>query len=312
MQITFPSKPKIVKQEGNVAVFEIEDCYPGYGITLGNALRRVLLSSLRGAAITGIKIKGIQHEFSTIDGVLESVLDIILNLKKIRFRLHSEEPVKVFLKAKGEKEVKAGDIQVTSDVEVVSKDAHVATLTSKKTELEMEIEVSPGLGYESVDLRKKERLEVGQVAVDAIYSPVLKVDFEVEDMRVGERTDYNKLIIEIETDGTILPADALRDASKILADHFMAIYAIEEDKKEKGKKTVSKEKSKDDDVSKTKIEELKLSLRTITILSEAGIKTVGGLTRKKEEDIKETKGLGDKGINEIKKALKKLGLSLRD
>lgn len=315
MQITLPSKPKIIKQEDNRAVFEIEGCYPGYGITLGNALRRVLLSSLSGAAITGVKIKGIQHEFSTIDGVLESVLDIILNLKMVRVKLYSDEPVKIFLKARGEKEVKAKDIQTTSDVEIISKDAHIATLTNKKAGLEMEIEVSPGLGYEAIDSKKKEGLEIGQIAIDAVYSPVLRVDFEIEDMRVGERTDYNRLIIEIETDGSISSTDALKKASQILVDHFKTIVAIEGEKKDKEKKTKGRggeKEKKGADLLKTKLEDLKLSRRTISSLGEGGIKTVSGLVRKKAEDIKELKGLGEKGVGEIKKALKKLGLGLKD
>lgn len=317
MQISFPSKPKIIKQENNKAVFEIEGCYPGYGITLGNALRRVLLSSLKGAAITGVKIKGVQHEFSTIPHIFENIIDIILNLKQIRFKLFSAEPVIVSLKAKGEKEVTAKDIQTTSDMEIINKDAHIATLTDKKAELEMEIEVAPGLGYEPIDARKKERLEIGKIAIDAIYSPVRKVNFEVEDMRVGERTDYNRLRLEIETDGTISPVEALAGASNILVEHFKITADLKEKKEAKekavsgGKATKAGKEEKETGPSKIKVEDLKMSIRTITSLVEDGIKTVGGLARKNEEDLAEVKGLGDKGIKEIKKALKKLGLALK-
>jgi len=177
-QISVPQKPHVIKQEGNRAVFEIKPCYPGYGVTLGNSLRRVLLSSLPGAAITAIKIKGVSHEFSTIPYVLEDVVQIILNLKQIRIKTHSEEPVTFLLRIKGEKEVKAGDIEKSSDVEVISKNAHIATLTDKKAELEMEIRVEKGRGYLPVEKRVKEKLEIGTIAVDAIFSPVKKINYE--------------------------------------------------------------------------------------------------------------------------------------
>lgn len=308
MQITFPLEPKIIKQEENMAVFEIEGCYPGYGITLGNALRRVLLSSLPGAAITGFKVKGIQHEFSTIPGILETAVDIILNLKQVRVKLYSDEPVKVFLKAKGEKSVKAKDIQTTSDVEIINKDAHIATLTDKKTELDIEIEIQPGLGYETVGARKKERLEVGKIAIDAAYSPVQKVNFEVENMRVGDRTDYNLLRLEIETDGSISPKEALFMAGDILVKHFQ-IFAGLEKAEEKSKEA---KKGAEDNSLKVKIEEMKISGRTLTALSEEGIKTASGLVKRTEESLGEIKGMGEKGIKEIKKELKKLGLSLKE
>jgi DNA-directed RNA polymerase subunit alpha len=315
MQITFPAKPKVIKQENNRAVFEIEGCYPGYGITLGNALRRALLSSLKGAAITGVKIKGAQHEFSNIPHVLESVLDIILNLKKIRLKSHSDQPVKIFLKANGEKEVRAKDIEKTADVEIINKDAYIAALTDKKAELDMELEVSSGLGYETVDSRKKDRLEIGKIAIDAIFSPVQKVNFEVGNMRVGERTDFNKLKLDVETDGSISPVEAFEKAAQILVEHFKIFTDLTEKEEKIGEETEGKKSSKAKDASsddtKTKVEDLKLSTRTITALAEAGIKTVSGLIKKKEDDLVEIKGMGDKGIKEIKKVLKKLGLTLK-
>lgn len=296
-----------------MAVFEIEGCYPGYGITLGNALRRVLLSSLPGAAITGFKVKGIQHEFSTIPGILETAVDIILNLKQVRVKLYSDEPVKVFLKAKGEKSVKAKDIQTTSDVEIINKDAHIATLTDKKTELDMEIEIQPGLGYETVGARKKERLEVGKIAIDAAYSPVQKVNFEVENMRVGDRTDYNLLRLEIETDGSISPKEAFAEAGDILVKHFQIFAGLKEEKEKKlEEKSKEAKKGAADNSLKVKIEEMKISSRTLIALSEAGIKTASGLVKKTEESLGEIKGMGEKGIKEIKKALKKLGLALKE
>lgn len=323
--ITLPNQPKIIDSKDNQATFEIEACYPGYGITLGNALRRVLLSSLPGAAVTGVKIKGVQHEFSTIDDVLEDVVQIILNLKQIRFKLNTKDPVTVSLKAKGEKEVKAKDIKTSAELEIINPDVHIATLTGKKAELDMEIEIEPGLGYSAVEQRKKEKLEVGKIAIDAIFTPVKKVNYSTENMRVGDRTDYDKLQITIETDGSITPKQAFLDANKILLDHFKILSSLEE-KKKKSKKEVKEEKAKtedkkktetkkeakpEEDITKAKVEELKLPSRVVTILESAKIKTVGGLIRKTEEDLQNIEGLGDKAIKEIKRALGRLGLSLK-
>jgi len=253
-KISLPIKPRIIKKGENHAIFEIDNCYPGYGITLGNAFRRVILSSLSGAAITAVKIKGASHEFSTIPNVAEDVIQIILNLKKIRFKVHVPDlpdSIKVELKASGEKEVKAKDIKTSSEVEVLNKDAHIATLTNAKAKLEMEIEISKGLGYVPVEQRKKEKLEIGSIALDAIYTPIKKVNYEVENMRVGDRTDFNRVKIEIETDGSINPEDAFTRAADILVDHFIIFSTrkleIIENKKEvkkekKGKKVTKKRK----------------------------------------------------------------------
>lgn len=234
--ILLPKQAKIIKKEENRAVFEIENCYPGYGLTLGNTFRRVLLSSLPGAAVTAVKIKNADHEFSTVPHVLEDVIQIILNLKQIRFKFHSQEPVILTLKAKGEKKVKASDIKLTSDVEIINKDAHIATLTDKKAELEMEIEVDSGLGYVPTEQRTKEKLSVGYIAIDAIFSPVRKVNYEVENMRVGGRTDFNKLRIDMETDGSISPEEAFQKAAQILVDHFDLFVGEKKEEVKKEKK----------------------------------------------------------------------------
>ncbi|MBI4708817.1 MAG: DNA-directed RNA polymerase subunit alpha [Candidatus Portnoybacteria bacterium] len=311
--IPLPQKPKIIKKENNLAIFEIEGCYPGYGVTLGSALRRVLLSSLPGAAVTGVKIKGAQHEFSTIPGVLEDVIEIILNVKQIRFKLYTDEPITVILSAKGQKEVTAGDIKTSSDVEVVNKDAKIATLTDKKAELEIELKVEKGLGFEPVESRKKEKLEIGLVAVDAIFTPIKKVNFEVENMRVGERTDFNRLRIEIETDGTVSPEESFARATETLVDHFKLFLEMEKSEEEReGKVKAEAVKEADEQTTKIKTEDLKLSKRTINALQEGGIKTVGGLIKKNEASLLEVEGMGEKGIKEIKKALKKLGLELKE
>lgn len=253
--IIFPKPPKTIKQEKNKASFEIVNCYPGFGMTLGTALRRVLISSLPGAAITSVKIKGVKHEFSTISNVLEDVIQIILNLKQIRFKLHSPGPTSLTLKAKGEKEVKASDIKLNSDIEIMNKNAHIATLTDKKASLEMEINVDSGLGYVSVEQRKKEKLPVGTIAIDAIFSPIRKVNYEIENMRVGDRTDFNRLKINIETDGTITPKEALKKASQILVEHFSILAESttkSKQKKEKSKKKTAAKKSQKKTKPKTK------------------------------------------------------------
>jgi len=305
-----------VEKKDNIARFVFEGLYPGYGTTIGNALRRVLLSSLEGAAPTEVKIEGVSHEFSTLPGVLEDVIMICLNLKKLRFKLHGEEPQKAVLKITGPKEVKGADLKLPAQLELVNKDAHIATLTDKNAKLNLELTVRKGVGYEPVEMRKKEKLAVGEIQLDAIYTPIKRVSYKVENMRVGERTDFDRLILEIETDGTIEPETALTKATKILIDHFNLVLSAFQEKKEEKKKEEKKEtkeakEEKEEDVLKTPIEELKLSTRTINALLNAHIKTVGGLVRKKEEDLLNIEGLGEKGIEEIKKALKKLKLELK-
>jgi DNA-directed RNA polymerase subunit alpha len=218
--IPLPSQPKIVKKEGATAVFEIDSLYPGYGVTIGNSLRRVLLSSLQGSAITQMKIRGVSHEFSTIPGVLEDVITLMLNLKKLRFRVFSEEPQVGVLHVKGETKASGSDFELPSQVELINGDCHIATLTAKSSDLEIEITVEKGVGYSAREDRKKEKLEIGVIPLDAIFTPLKKVSFKVENMRVGERTDFDKLSLEIETDGTISPETAFSQAAKILVEHF--------------------------------------------------------------------------------------------
>jgi len=227
--ILMPKYPKIIKKKGeNRAIFEVENCYPGYGMTLGSAFRRVLLSSLPGAAVTVVKIKGAEHEFSTLPYVLEDVIEIILNLKQIRFKFYAQESVVLILKAKGEKKIKASDIKLTSDIEIINKDAHIATLTDKRAELDMEIEVDSGLGYVPAEQRTKGKLSIGSIAVDAIFCPIKKINYEVENMRVGDRTDFNRLRLDIETDGSISPEDAFQKAARILVEHLSIFIGEEE------------------------------------------------------------------------------------
>ena len=240
-KISLPLKPKIIKKGDNHAIFEIDNCYPGYGITIGNSFRRVLLSSLPGAAIISIKIKGVSHEFSTIPNVLEDVIQIILNLKQIRFKVHTNiTSVTAELKASGEKEVKAKDIKTPSDIEIINKDAHIATLTNSKAKLEMEIEVGTGLGYVPVEQKGKQKLEIGAIALDAIYTPIKRVNYEVENMRVGDKTDFNRVKIDIETDGSITPEQAFDRAAEILLEQFGVFTTVPKVEKEEKKTNPSK------------------------------------------------------------------------
>lgn len=237
---------KKISEKDNVGVFHIDGLYTGYGVTLGQALRRVLLSSLPGAAITQIKVKNVSHEFSTLPGMVEDVVEFTLNLKKVRFHFLADEPQTLTLKIKGEKEVKAGDIQSTPFVKVVNPDLYLANLSKKSAELDVELTVEKGLGYVPSEERRLERLLVGTIVLDAVFSPVRRVLVGVENMRVGERTNYNRLKLEIETDGSITPSEALHKSASILKDHFGKILDVEVEqtvvekdapKKEKIKKT---------------------------------------------------------------------------
>jgi len=237
--IPLPQKIEIKEESGNRAKIIIEPLYPGYGTTIGNALRRVLLSSLSGAAITAIKINGVQHEFSTIPHVKEDVVAIILNLKKIRFKYNEQEPTKLQLKAKGEKEVTAADIKTPSEVEVVNPKQSIATLTDKSAILEIELTISKGKGFVPVENREKEKLELGTIAIDAIYTPVKNINFEIENVRVQQFTNYDRLILDITTDGTITPQEALKTSATILVEHFN-IFTATKIKKEELKKSDKK------------------------------------------------------------------------
>ncbi len=218
------SKPaRVVEREENRAVFEVEELYPGYGVTIGNSVRRVLLSSLDGAAVTRVKIKGVPHEFSTISGMQEDVIGLLLNIKQVCVKLHGSEAQKGMLSVRGDKEVKAGDIEFPSQVELINKDLVLCRLTDKKAELEMEVFVEPGVGYAPVVASKKEKEDIGTIALDAIFTPVVKVNYTVEQMRVGDRTDFDKLRVEVVTDGTLSPEEAFQKALSILIDELAVV-----------------------------------------------------------------------------------------
>lgn len=235
---------KRVSETDTEGVFEIEGLYTGYGLTIGNALRRVLLSSLPGAAITQIKIKGVNHEFTVLPGVKEDMVELALNCKKVRFRIHTDEPQILTLKIKGEKEVTAADIKTNAQVDLITPDVVLANLTSKDAELDMEITVEKGLGYVPTEARKSDKLPIGVIALDALFSPVTKVNFVVENMRVGERADYNRLRLLVTTDGSITPSSALHKSGNILQDHFVKISQVEVKEPEKTEVKAEKPKAK--------------------------------------------------------------------
>lgn len=319
--ITLPQKPKFTSIDAKVGKFEIEGCYPGYGTTLGNALRRVLLSSLSGSAITAVKIKGVTHEFSTIPNVMEDVIQIILNLKQVRFKSYKDEPVKVVLKAKGEKIITAGMIECPTDVEVVTKDAHIATITNAKGELEMELEIRNGIGYVPVEQQEREEKEIGVIAVDAIYTPIKRVNYSVDNMRVGKKTDYEKITLEITTDGSVEPKEAFSKAVAILVDQFSTLSSLETaSKKEEAveeaveaemEKTEKVEEAKEDP-KKIEVAELKgLSTRTLNVLEKNELAKVGDIMKLTEAELTDLEGMGAKGVKEIKKAIGEYGVNLK-
>jgi len=311
--IPLPSAPKVTKTEDNKTLFEIAGCYPGYGITIGNSLRRVLLSSLEGAAITQVKIEGVSHEFSAVPGVMEDVVMILLNLKKLTFKCFSDEPQTITLKAKGDKEINGGDFKLTSELELCNPKQHIATLSKSSSELNIECKVSKGIGYEPVEARELSKSEIGVIQIDSIFTPVKKVSLKVENMRVGKRTDFDLLKLEVETDGTLTPEEALKQASDVLLSQFSVIFdsmGAKEEIKEI-KKSSKKSDEKDVDAKKMKIDDFDIPEKTKNILQKNDIKTIGGMIRKSEKTLNEIDGLGGKAVEEIKKALKKLKLELK-
>lgn len=311
--IVLPSKPKIVSEQDFSGSYEIDGLYPGYGHTLGNSLRRIILSSLPGSAITAVKIAGVSHEFSVIPGVKEDAITVLLNLKKVRFSVVSDEPQLLSLKVKGVKEVTAGDIKLSGGVEVLNPEQVIATLTDKNSDLDMEITVEKGLGFVSKEVLQKNRVDIGQITMDAIFTPIRRVSYEVENMRVGDRTDFNRLKMFIETDGTLTPKDALEKSIEIMISQLKAIVGFKEEEIVMPSQNTSVEvpKDADEDSLKTRIDTLNLSARTQNALANANIRTVGGLARKKEKDILEIEGLGAKGLSEIRDILATFGITLK-
>lgn len=306
--IVLPSSTKIVSEEENNGVYEITGLYPGYGNTLGNSIRRILLSSIPGAAITKVKISRVNHEFATLPGVKEDVVKILLNLKQLRFKLHGDESQTASLEAKGQKDVTGKDVKCPTQLEVVNKDHHILSLTDKNAKISIDLTVERGIGFVSSEELAGGKVAVGDLILDAIFTPIRKVNYEVENMRVGDRTDYNLLHLSIETDGSISPREAFRTAISIMKQQIEKIEIFEDEKHDlmRGKE-VEKENLLQNENS---IENLKISQRTKNALLGAGISTLLELSTKSENEILSMEGVGAKAVNEIKKALKSVGLSL--
>ncbi len=330
-KIILPSKPKAVLEEGNKGIFEIDGLVPGYGYTLGNSLRRIILSSLPGAAITAVKIDGVSHEFSTIEGVKEDVITLLLNLKNVRFQLVGDEPAKVSFSAKGPKIVTAADINAKGAVSISNTDQYVCEITGKAA-LNVEVTIERGLGFVPRDAHHKQKADIGTIFLDAIFSPIRRVSYDVEEMRVGDKTNFNRLRMTIETDGTITPREALETSVNTMIEQLAAIVSVDSGKiiaeiqaataakipvmensaHTEEESAVNDEEVDVTDVLKNRIDAIGLSTRTLNALSAANIRTVGGIARKRVDDLLEIDGIGDKGITEIKEALAQFNLSLKD
>ena len=304
-------KPKLecVEMSENYGRFVVEPLERGFGMTLGNSMRRVLLSSLPGVAATSIRIDGVLHEFSTIEGVKEDVTEIVLNLKGLICKLHCQGPKKVVIDAAGECEVTAGDILPDSDVEIINPELHLATL-DENGKLHMEIMLDHGRGYVVADRNKRPDMPIGEIAVDSIYTPITKVNFTVDNTRVGQITDYDKLTLEIWTNGSIKPDEAASYAAKILTEHLMLFINLT-DRIQGVEIMVEKEESKKEKILEMNIEDLDLSVRSYNCLKRAGINTVEELVQRDEDEMMKVRNLGRKSLEEVQQKLAQLGLTLR-
>jgi len=280
----------------------------GYAVAIGNALRRILLSSIPGAAITSVKIEGVQHEFSTIPGVFEDVSELILNLKQVRLTVEGDTPKKIYLDVSGEREVLAGDIK-GGDVHIVNPDLHIATLTNRDAKLQIEMEVDVGRGYVTADKNKRDDMPIGTIPIDSVFTPITNVKLEVENTRVGQITDYDKLILEITTDGRISPETALTQAALILREH-LNIFITQEGEIEIKEEKIDEEREKLKVLLEKSVEELELSVRSSNCLKNANIKTIAELVTKTDVDMLQYRNFGRKSLNEIKEVLAGMGLSL--
>lgn len=309
IEIEKPTINKYIDEDGNYGKFVVEPLERGYGTTLGNALRRILLSSLPGAAVTSVKIDGVLHEFSTIPGVKEDVTEIILNLKKLAVRLNGENTKRVIINAVGPKEVTAADIIGDSEMEIFNPDLHIATLEENAT-LVMEINLARGRGYVPAEMNKTENTPISVITVDSIYTPVRKVNFTIENTRVGQVTDYDRLVLEIWTDGSITPDEGVSIGAKIMQEHLNLFIQLT-DTTDAMEIMVEKEEDQKEKALEMTIEELELSVRSFNCLKRAAINTVEELTQKSEDDMMKVRNLGKKSLDEVKAKLEELGLGLR-
>lgn len=321
--ITLPSKPRLVEEKANKGIYEIDNLHPGFAHTIGNSLRRVILSSLEGAAITSLKIDGVPHEFAVMEGIREDVITMILNLKLVRFKLIGDEPQVVTLKVTKPGVVTASMIEVPGQVEVLTPDHYICEVTDKKADLSIEMKIEKGVGFVSKETLQRQKLEIGHIALDTIFTPIRRVAYEVEEMRVGDKTNYNRLRFIIETDGTMTPREALEQSVEIMILQLQAIHDFKglDEKPEDLIHAVEKEvgmvqdEEKDEEdsteIMKTRVDTLNLSTRTMNALANAKIRTIGGIARKSEEDLLQVEGLGEKGVQEIRRALSNFGMLLK-
>jgi DNA-directed RNA polymerase subunit alpha len=303
------AKPKIEYAElsDTYGKFIIEPLERGFGVTLGNALRRVLLSSIPGAAVTSVKIENVLHEFSTVPGVVEDVTQLILNLKELSFKLHSDKPKLLRLDVKGKREVTAGDLAPDAEVEILNPDLHIATLDGKNAHLVMELVVERGKGYVPAERHRKSEHVIGVIPVDSVFSPIQKVNYAVEDTRVGHATDYDRLVLEVWTDGSIRPEEALQEAGRLLIDFFRLLAGTAAGPEV----AVGPQAEETNKLASMPIEELDLSVRPYNCLKRAGINTVGDLLQRTEDEVVNVKNFGRKSLDEVKEKLAAMGLELR-
>ncbi len=323
--IVLPSKFKTVSESKTSGIYEIEGLAPGYGHTLGNSLRRIILSSIPGTGIISFKIHGASHEFDTLNGVREDTLNIILNLKRARFHVIGDEPVTITLVATKPGIITAGEFVTGGLAEVLTPDQPIAEITDKSGRLEIDITLAKGLGMIPREVLIKEKAEVGHIIMDAVFTPIVRASYEVENMRVGDRTDFNRLRVILDTDGSQAPSEILSLAMRIMLDQFKAILDLKEfiipepvahrpttlDLDDSINEDNAAEKVDLTDVLKTRIDSIQLSTRTLNALSDAGIRTVGGLIQKTEEDLLELAGFGEKALKELKEVLTDFGLALK-
>jgi len=307
-------KPKRLEYERETLTatygkFYAEPFERGYAVTIGNSLRRILLSSIQAAAVTSVRIEGVLHEFSSIPGVAEDTTDIILNLKQLKLKMEGDGPRTVKLSVSGDREVVAKDIATDATIEIINPDLHIATLTEREAKLEMEMEVDMGRGYVSSDKNKRDDQPVGTIPMDSLFSPVTRVRIDSENTRVGQMTDYDRLVMEIWTDGRIKPEDALAHASKLLKDHLQIFINFEEEPEEAAAQ-VDDEKNKLKDLLGRSVDELELSVRSSNCLKNANIKTIGDLVTKSEAEMLKYRNFGRKSLNEIKEIITEMGLGL--
>ena len=300
-----------ISEDKKYGKFVVEPLERGYGITLGNSLRRIMLSSLPGAAVSQVKIEGVLHEFSSIPGVKEDVTEIIMNIKSLAIKNSSEtnEPKTAYIEVEGEGVVRASDIQADQDIEILNPDLVIATLSGKDTKLYMELTITKGRGYVSADKNKREDLPIGVIAIDSIYTPVERVNVTVQNTRVGQVTDYDKLTLDVHTNGTLVPDEAVSLAAKVLSEHLNLFINLSENAKN-AEVMIEKEDDEKEKVLEMSIDELELSVRSYNCLKRAGINTVEELTNRTSEDMMKVRNLGRKSLDEVLAKLKELGLQL--